>query len=97
LPEELLIWGRTDFWAIIHVEDVAQAIEKGLTADYKGSHPIFVNDKYNALGVPSQQLAEFFFPEVTMWKRRVEGSETLVSYARAQELIGFEPKHPVFA
>ncbi len=97
LPEELLIWGRTDFWAIIHVEDVAQAIEKGLTADYEGSHPLFVNDKYNALGVPSQQLAEFFFPEVTTWKRPVEGSETLVSYARARELIGFEPEHPILA
>lgn len=97
LPEELLIWGRTDFWAIIHVEDVAQAIEKGLTADYEGSHPIFVNDKSNALGVPSPQLAEFFFPEVTAWKRPVEGSETLVSYARARELIGFEPEHPVLA
>lgn len=97
LPEEMLIWGRTDFWAIIHVEDVAQAIEKGLTADYEGSHPLFVNDKYNALGVPSRQLAELFFPEVTMWKRPVEGSESLVSYARAQALIGFEPEHPVLA
>ena len=95
LPEELLIWGRADFWAIIHVEDVAQAIEKGLMAEYEGSHPIFVNDKYNALGVPSQQLAELFFPEVTMWKRPVEGGETLVSYARARELIGFEPEHPI--
>jgi len=95
LPEELLMWGRTDFWAIIHVEDVAQAIEKGLTAEYEGSHPVFVNDKYNALGVPSQQLAEFFFPEVTTWKRPVEGSESLVSYARAQALIGFEPERPI--
>ncbi len=95
LPEELLVWGRTDFWAIIHVEDVAQAIEKGLTAEYEGSHPLFVNDKYNALGVPSQQLAEFFFPEVMMWKRPVEGSESLVSYARAQALIGFEPERPI--
>jgi len=95
LPEELLMWGRTDFWAIIHVEDVAQAIEKGLMAEYEGSHPIFVNDKHNALGVPSQQLAEFFFPEVTTWKRPVEGNETLVSYERAQALIGFEPEHPI--
>jgi len=94
LPEELLIWGRTDFWAIIHVEDVAQAIEKGLTAEYEGSHPLFISDKYNALGVPSQKLAEFFFPQVTTWKYPVEGCETLVSYARAQALIGFEPEYP---
>ncbi|MFN2285834.1 MAG: NAD-dependent epimerase/dehydratase family protein [Anaerolineae bacterium] len=95
LPEELIIWGRTDFWTLIHVEDVAQAIEKGLTVEYEGSHPIFVNDSHNTLGVSSQQLAELFFPEVTTWKRPVPGSEALVSYERARDLIGFEPEHPI--
>jgi nucleoside-diphosphate-sugar epimerase len=33
-------FGYTDFWAIIAVEDAAQAFEKSLLADFEGSHPL---------------------------------------------------------
>ena len=90
-PEQMLMFGRSDFWAVIHAEDAAQAIEKGVLADYEGSHPLFVNAAENSVGVPSRSLAELYFPEVTAWRREVEGAETLVSIERARELIGFEP------
>ena len=61
----LLLGGRTDFWASIHAEDAAQALEKGLLADYQGSHPLFVNDSKNSTGIESETLAQLFFPEVT--------------------------------
>lgn len=96
-PEVLLMFGRADFWAIIHSEDAALAIERGVAADYAGSHPLFVNDAENSAGVPSKELAALFFPEVTAWKRAVEGTETLVSFERARVLIGFEPEHALQA
>lgn len=92
-PEVMLCFGREDFWASINVLDAAQAIEKGVTAEYEGSHPLFVNDSHNSVGVDSELLVAYCFPEVTTWKRRVVGSETLVSYDRARALIGFEPEH----
>ncbi len=93
----MMMFGRTDFWSIINAEDAAQAIEKGVLADYEGSHPLFVNDSENSLGVSSRMLAELYFPEVTTWKRDVEGAETLVSNERARALIGYEPEHSMRA
>ena len=96
-PEVKLMWGRDDFWALIHAEDAALALERGVLAEYEGSHPLFVNDPENTVGVPSRDLVELFFPEVTTWKRDVQGCETLVSIDRARDLIGFEPENPMRA
>ena len=94
-PEAILCWGRTDFWATLSIFDACQAIEKGLTADYIGSHPIFVNDSHNSAGYPSRQLVRYCFPGVTEWKQDVTGTETLVSIDKARALIGFEPQHSI--
>ena len=91
----LLLGGRTDFWASIHAEDAAQALEKGLLADYTGSHPLFVNDRQNSTGIESETLAQVFFPEVQARKRALTGTDTLVSIQKARTLIGFEPEHPM--
>ena len=95
VPNALAMFGRSNFWASIDARDSAQAIEKGLLADYEGSHPLYVNDSHNFVGVPTETLAALFFPEVTMWKRPVQGTETLVSIDKARELLGFEPEYSV--
>jgi hypothetical protein len=97
-PEELplgasLIWRRTNFWTSLDARDAAQSIEKGLLAGYEGSHPLYVNAAHNSLGYPSAQLAAYAFPEVTEYKRPLQGTETLVSIDRARALIGFEPEY----
>ena len=91
------MFGWTDFWTLIHIEDAAQAIERGLTTSYEGCHPLFVCDRDNALGVPSRLLAEYYFPEVDAWKHEVPGTEALVSTARAESLIGFRTEHSMLA
>jgi hypothetical protein len=88
-----LIWGRTNFWTSLDARDAAQAIEKGLFAEYEGSHPLYVNAAHNTLGLPSAQLAAYAFPEVTELKHPLEGTETLVSIDQARALIGFEPEY----
>ena len=95
-PEDRsLLYGVKNFWTSIHAEDSAQAIEKGLLASYEGSHPIYVNDSENAIGLDSEILATLFYPEVVDRKRALKGPESLISIDRARELIGFEPEHSV--
>jgi nucleoside-diphosphate-sugar epimerase len=88
-------FGRSNFWTSIDARDSAQALEKGLTADYQGSHPIFVNDSENAAGIDSELLVQTFFPEVTARTHALEGTETLVSIDKARALIGYEPAYHI--
>lgn len=86
---------RFNLWVFIHVEDTAQAVEKSLTADYEGSHPLFINDDHNWMNYDSRTLAQLFFPDVTDWKQDITGSEALVSINQARDLIGFKPEFTV--
>ena len=84
---------RVNFFTMLDERDSAQAIEKGLTADYEGSHPLFVNDSHNNTGVESKVLAELFYPDVQCFKKELVGTETVISIDQARELIGFEPEY----
>jgi nucleoside-diphosphate-sugar epimerase len=88
---------RFNFWAYIDERDSAQAIEQGLTVPYQGSHALFVNAADNSLGYESTELARLFFPEVPAAQVKLRGTETLVSIARARDLIGYEPAYSVLA
>lgn len=83
---------RNNFWTMIDDRDAAQAVEKGLSAQFEGAHRLFVNDQVNTMGVESEELLRYFFPDVTARKRPLHGSEALVSIERARRIIGFEPE-----
>ncbi len=97
--EELLFraytFDRTNFWAFIDVRDAALANECGLTADYEGAHPLFVNDRVNYLNYDAKTLARLFFPEVDDLRGSLDGAAALVSIDKARALIGFEPEHSI--
>jgi hypothetical protein len=88
-------FGRSNFWTSVDARDSAQALEKGLLADYTGSHALFINDSHNATGVESETLIRVFFPKVRTRKRPLQGTDTLVSIDKARELIEFEPEHSI--
>ncbi|MBN1936289.1 MAG: NAD(P)-dependent oxidoreductase [Anaerolineae bacterium] len=90
-------FGRSNFWASIDARDSAQALEKGLTAQYEGSHPIFVNDSENGAGIDSEMLVQLFFPQVRGRAHPLQGRETLVSIDKARALIGYEPEYHISA
>jgi nucleoside-diphosphate-sugar epimerase len=97
-PELRLVvggFGRSNFWTSIDARDSAQALEKGLLADYTGSQALFINDSHNATGVESETLVRVFFSEVRARKRPLQGTATLVSIDEARELLGFEPEHSI--
>jgi nucleoside-diphosphate-sugar epimerase len=84
---------RCNFWTALDERDSAQAIERGLTADYTGSHVLFINDSANIAGIESETLLSLFYPDVRARKRRLVGCEAVVSIDRARALIGFEPEY----
>lgn len=86
---------RYNFWAFVDERDAAQSIEKSLTADYKGSHALFINDRANYLSYNSRTLAALFFPEVTDLKSDLPGISSLISIDKARNLIGFEPEYSI--
>jgi len=88
---------RFNFWTAIDERDAAQAVQKGLAADFEGSHVLFVNDCHNWLGYEAQQLARLFFGDVDEWRAPLDGPVSLVSMERARDLIGFEPVHALVA
>jgi hypothetical protein len=84
---------RFDFWASLDDRDAAQALEKSVTANYEGSHLLFITNSQNSLAFDSKTLIELFFAKVTTFKQELKNDESLVSNAKAQNLIGFEAEY----
>lgn len=84
---------RFNFWAYIHADDSAQAIEKSITADYEGAHPLYVNADSNWLNMESEALLKLFFGDIPARTRPLIGTETLVSNQTAEQLIGYAPDY----
>ena len=91
-PLPMVLSQYPDFWANLHNQDSAQAFEKGLTADYEGSHPLYVSEDRISVDLPSAMLIKLFFPDVVL-KHPFEGSEALVSSDKARRLLGFAPEY----
>jgi nucleoside-diphosphate-sugar epimerase len=91
-PLKLISFGVSDFWAVITAENAAYAFELGATAAYEGSHPLFVADAGNMTGMDAEILASAFYPDAAR-KRPLVGTEPLVSFDKARELLGYQPGH----
>jgi len=90
-----MVSARNCCWTGIDERDVAQAVRRGLDAAYDGAHPLFVTAAANTAGVDSERLLSVFFPAVTARTRALIGDESLVSWQRAHDLIGFTPRHRI--
>lgn len=81
-------FARYDLWTWIDVRDAAQSLEKAVTAEYEGAHPLFVTDAHNWISYDSRTLARLFFPHARV-SDSLRGTDTLVSNAKARQLIGY--------
>ncbi|MEM7034343.1 MAG: NAD(P)-dependent oxidoreductase [Chloroflexota bacterium] len=84
---------RFNFWTYIDERDSAQAMEIGITADFEGSHTLFINHQHNWLDYDSATLARLFFPEIAEDQVGLTEAQSLVSIQKAKDLIGFWPEH----
>ncbi|MCY4071739.1 MAG: NAD(P)-dependent oxidoreductase [Chloroflexi bacterium] len=82
---------RFNYWTFIHTDDSTRAFERAITGDYVGAHPLFVNSDRNYLDYDSEALLSIFFPDVPGRSKAISGAQTLVSYDRARDLLGYEP------
>ncbi|MFW5717579.1 MAG: NAD-dependent epimerase/dehydratase family protein [Spirochaetota bacterium] len=87
----LMHW-KANLFAYLDERDSAQSIELAATADYEGSHPLFVNARRNSAGLPVAELAKLFWPPVPEIRPQHEGDDCAVSIDRARELLGFDPR-----
>jgi nucleoside-diphosphate-sugar epimerase len=92
-PSLMVFFGYSDFWAVISVDDTARAFEQSLLAEYEGSHPLFIAERENSTGIDSEALLRILFPEVTTRRRSIAGNSSIISYDKARDLIGFEPRY----
>ncbi len=92
-PDAALIWNRLLLWSRLDMRDAVDAVARGVIADYRGSHVLFISQAHNHPGVDASALAHAFFPHVLERKRQLSGSESLISIQRAGEVIGFVPRH----
>ncbi len=98
-PKDDWLWNvclsdRFVFWAYVDDRDTAQAAEKGLTANFEGSHALFINATNNSLNYDSQTLQRVFYPELA--PQNLTGAQAFVSIEKARALIGFEPEYDVY-
>ncbi|MFW5788417.1 MAG: NAD-dependent epimerase/dehydratase family protein [Spirochaetota bacterium] len=89
--EILFMLQNVNFFTYLDDLDCAQAIEKGLTVEYEGSHELFINAKRNTLGLPLEEMAKLYPGEPEVREQR-PGDDTLVSIDRARDLLGFEAR-----
>ncbi|MFT5090500.1 MAG: hypothetical protein ACI906_002626 [Candidatus Latescibacterota bacterium] len=87
--EQRLITLRQNYFSFVALEDACHAMEQSLTASYDGSHPLLIVDKNNTLMSDAAQLAQLMYPDVAV-RGQLEGTQSLVDWRRAAELIGFE-------
>ena len=83
---------QVNFFTYVDELDSAQSIAKGLSADYEGSHPLFINARRNSLGLPVSEMAKLYGPDEPIVRPTRAGDDTIVSIDRARDLIGFEPE-----
>jgi nucleoside-diphosphate-sugar epimerase len=81
-----------NLWSYIDVRDAAQACRLALEAELGGHQAMIIAAADTIAPQPTQDLLRERFPDVVI-KSPVDGNSSLLSSARAGELIGFEAQH----
>ena len=82
-----------NLWAFIHVNDVAQAVERSLSADLPHNHEaFFITADNNWTGQESRILAKQFYPETLDCKPNFSGKASFISSQKAKAMLNFAPR-----
>jgi nucleoside-diphosphate-sugar epimerase len=81
---------KWNLWGYIDERDVAQACRLSLDAEVTGSASFIIAAADTVMPRPSADLMAEVFPEVQLTSE-VPGNNTLLSIARARQVLGFEP------
>ena len=81
---------RWNLWGYVAAEDVAQATRLALETETAGHEAFLVAAADTCMTAPSEDLMEAVDPDGPR-RRRVPGTETLISIDKARDLLGYEP------
>lgn len=81
-----------NLWGYVDARDVAQAARLALESELDSADNFLIAAADTCMVRPSMELMEQVFPNVPV-TRPVEGSETLLSIAKARALLGYEPRY----
>ena len=85
-----------NLWSFVHVYDAAQAHRLAVEKDLDSLHEVFfISAKDNWTGIDSKSLLKNYFPEVKNFAQDFTGAASLLSYRKAHEMLGYEPRHTV--
>ena len=87
--EHRLMTLRHNYFSFVALEDACRAMELSLTAEYEGSHPLLILDRNNTLMMDAANLAKRLYPDVSV-QQALDGTQSLVNWKKAQDLVGFE-------
>ena len=87
--EHCMMTLRHNYFSFVALEDACRAMELCLAAEYEGSHPLLILDQNNTLMLDAVKLANRVYPDVSV-KGMLRGTQSLVDWTRARDLVGFE-------
>lgn len=82
---------KWNLWSYIDAEDAAEACRCALAAGTTGHEAMIIAAADNLMGRPSRDLMADYFPGVPL-AENLSGEASLLSSARAGELIGYVPR-----
>ncbi len=85
-----------NLWSFVHAYDAAQAHRLAVEKDLESLHEcFFITAQDNWTGIDSRSLLRTYFPEVKNFAQDFTGAASLLSYRKAKEMLGYEPRHTV--
>lgn len=95
LVSEHYRWSN-NLWAFVHVYDAAMAHRLAVEIDLPSLHEVFfISGKENWTGIESRSLLKTYYPEVTKIAGDFSGAASFLSYRKAHDAFGYEPRHTV--
>jgi nucleoside-diphosphate-sugar epimerase len=83
---------KWNLWGYVDARDVAAAVRGALDADTTGAEVCIVAAADTVMERDSADLMAEVFPDVPL-RRELNGRETLLSIARARDLLSYRPAH----
>ena len=85
--------GKFNLWAYIDARDVGRSCRLAVEADTTGFEALYIAAADTFMNVPTRELVQRFFPEVTRLKEGWGGYQSTLDGAKAARLIGFVPQY----
>lgn len=81
-----------NLWSYVDARDCGEACRLALEAPLGGHERLIIAAEDSVVSTPSAELMAIYFPDVPI-RAPLEGNQSLLSSARAAELIGYKARH----